>query len=130
MARVTISRLYDFEAAHFLPKVPDGHKCKTMHGHSYEVEVLVTGNVQEEGPEAGMVLDFGRIDDAFSHVRRHCDHQTLNATVHGNPTVENIAPAVWQMLSVALIPAGDDSVSLRLVFREGPRSACYYPPLD
>ena len=60
---VTIVRRYDFEAAHFLPHVPDGHKCKTMHGHSYVVEVHVTGDVQTDGPEAGMVVDFGVLDD-------------------------------------------------------------------
>ncbi|MCW9040055.1 MAG: 6-carboxytetrahydropterin synthase, partial [Rhodospirillales bacterium] len=32
-----IYKKFTFEAAHFLPNVPDGHKCGRLHGHSFEV---------------------------------------------------------------------------------------------
>ncbi|MFW2389327.1 MAG: 6-pyruvoyl trahydropterin synthase family protein, partial [Polyangiales bacterium] len=36
-----IWREFRFEAAHLLPNVPEGHKCKRLHGHSYRVRVYV-----------------------------------------------------------------------------------------
>lgn len=122
--RVTISRRYDFEAAHFLPSVPDGHKCKTMHGHSYVVEVYVTGEVQETGPEAGMVVDFSRIDDPARALFATWDHRPLN-DLFPNPTVEVMAPIVQRHISTHL---GDMDVSVRVHFHEGPRSCCIFPP--
>ena len=44
---------FRFEAAHFLPKVPPGHKCARMHGHSFKVEVAITGPVN---PETGWLI--------------------------------------------------------------------------
>lgn len=130
-SRVTIIRKYDWEAAHRLPHVPDGHKCKTMHGHSYVLEVHVTGPVQEEGPEAGMVVDFGVIDSAAAEFRARVDHTTLNDSFHPNPTVENMAPLVWHHFARALrVGVGSESrpdTSLRVVLYEGPRSGCVFP---
>jgi 6-pyruvoyltetrahydropterin/6-carboxytetrahydropterin synthase len=39
--RTRLERSYRFEAAHFLPKVPPGHKCARMHGHSYQIEIAI-----------------------------------------------------------------------------------------
>src|ERR1700749_243950 len=47
--RTRLERTYRFEAAHFLPKVPAGHKCARMHGHSYSIEVGVEGGGAAEG---------------------------------------------------------------------------------
>jgi 6-pyruvoyltetrahydropterin/6-carboxytetrahydropterin synthase len=121
--KITIVRRYDFEAAHFLPHVPDGHKCKTMHGHSYVMEFHVTGEVQTSGPAAGMVVDFDVIDAMGRMLVREFDHRPLNQVME-NPTVENMAPYIWRRFSEALAP----ELSVRIVFREGPRSACIYPP--
>ncbi|HEX7340222.1 MAG TPA: 6-carboxytetrahydropterin synthase, partial [Rhodanobacteraceae bacterium] len=38
-----ISKQFTFEAAHRLPHVPEGHKCGRLHGHSFVVEVHVSG---------------------------------------------------------------------------------------
>ena len=40
-----LERSYRFEAAHFLPKVPAGHKCARMHGHSYRIEIAIEGEL-------------------------------------------------------------------------------------
>lgn len=29
-----IYKQFTFDAAHFLPNVPEGHKCANMHGHT------------------------------------------------------------------------------------------------
>ena len=36
---VELVKDFRFEAAHFLPHVPQGHKCRRMHGHSFRGEV-------------------------------------------------------------------------------------------
>ena len=95
-----IWREFTFEAAHLLPNVPDGHKCRRLHGHSYRVEIRVTGRVDEE---AGWVMDFGEIKAAWAPLDDLLDHRYLNE-VDGldNPTSENVARWIWDRLAAAL----------------------------
>jgi 6-pyruvoyltetrahydropterin/6-carboxytetrahydropterin synthase len=95
-----IFREFTFEAAHRLPHVPAGHKCGRLHGHSYRVEVHVSGAVD---PHTGMVIDFADIKAAFGPVADRLDHYYLNE-VEGlaNPTSENVARWIWDRLAAAL----------------------------
>lgn len=95
-----IYREFTFEAAHRLPNVPDGHKCSRLHGHSYRVEVHVTGAV---GDDTGWVQDFGDIKAAFKPLEDQLDHNYLNE-VQGleNPTSEILAKWIWTRLVDAL----------------------------
>ena len=34
-----IYKEFTFDSAHKLPNVPDGHKCKNLHGHTYKLTV-------------------------------------------------------------------------------------------
>jgi hypothetical protein len=43
--KVRLVHEFRFEAAHLLPHVPDGHKCRRLHGHSFKVELAVAGPV-------------------------------------------------------------------------------------
>ena len=94
---VELVKEYRFEAAHRLPRVPQGHKCARVHGHSYKVEVAVEGPVD---PETGWLVDFGVIDDAWAPLFARFDHHNLN-DVPGleNSTCENIAIYLWRELS-------------------------------
>jgi 6-pyruvoyltetrahydropterin/6-carboxytetrahydropterin synthase len=98
--RTRLERLYRFEAAHFLPKVPAGHKCARMHGHSYEIEVAIEGEIE---PERGWLMDFASIDDHVIPIIKQLDHQVLNE-IDGlsNPTSELLAVWWWQRLTAAL----------------------------
>jgi 6-pyruvoyltetrahydropterin/6-carboxytetrahydropterin synthase len=84
----TIGRTFRFESAHFLPKVPDGHRCKNLHGHNYRVEIVVRGEVDGRG----FVMDFGELDAVMAPLLAKVDHKLLN-DVDGleNPTAEIIA---------------------------------------
>jgi 6-pyruvoyltetrahydropterin/6-carboxytetrahydropterin synthase len=95
--RTRLERSYKFEAAHFLPKVPPGHKCARMHGHSYVITVAVEGEID---PELGWLVDFAAIDEHVSPVIKQLDHQTLNE-IDGlaNPTCELLAAWLWRRLS-------------------------------
>lgn len=91
---------FTFEAAHFLPNVPVGHKCRRMHGHSYTVCVTVEGLVD---PMSGMVMDFADISKVVKPVIESLDHQTLNDIEGlGNPTSEVLAVWLWTYIKPSL----------------------------
>ena len=95
-----ICKRFHIEAAHRLPNVPEGHKCARLHGHSFLVEIHVSG---EPGADTGWVMDVSDIKRAFQPVFDRLDHHYLNE-VPGleNPTSENLARWIWNELSPAL----------------------------
>ena len=94
--RVELCRKYNFAAAHFLPNVPEGHKCRRLHGHSYELEVAVRGEVERE---TGWLMDYADIDGEVKPVVAEIDHRTLNE-VPGflNATAEELCGWLWERL--------------------------------
>ena len=78
---------YSIDCAHWLPLVPDDHKCHNMHGHRYQIRLEVTGEVNE----IGWIIDYAEIKAIADPVIMDLDHQTLN-DIEGlsNPTCENI----------------------------------------
>jgi 6-pyruvoyltetrahydropterin/6-carboxytetrahydropterin synthase len=94
--RSRLSRKYRIEAAHHLPRVPEGHKCRRLHGHSYGVEIVIEGEVD---PDSGWVMDFADINEAFSPLFEQLDHHYLNEVPGlSNPTSENLARWIWERL--------------------------------
>jgi len=113
-----IFKEFTFEAAHRLPNVPAGHKCARLHGHSFQVKIVVSG---EPGERSGWVMDFAQIKTCFKPIYDQLDHHYLNE-IDGleNPTSENIALWIWQKLKPSL-PTMD-----RLEIRETCTSGCIY----
>ncbi|RMF84665.1 MAG: 6-carboxytetrahydropterin synthase, partial [Planctomycetota bacterium] len=72
---VRLSKTFTFEAAHLLPTFPEGHKCRRLHGHSFRVDVVVAGEVDEQ---RGYLIDYGEIKQAFAPLRAALDHRYLN----------------------------------------------------
>jgi 6-pyruvoyltetrahydropterin/6-carboxytetrahydropterin synthase len=97
-----IFREFSFEAAHRLPRVPEGHKCARLHGHSYRFSVHVSGRLDVD---LGWVMDFGDIKAAVQPVLDCLDHHYLNE-VEGleNPTSERLAHWLWGRL-LPVLPA-------------------------
>jgi len=91
---------FRFEAAHRLPKVPEGHKCARLHGHSFRVELAVAGPVD---PATGWFIDFQHLYEAWKPLYDALDHNYLN-DVPGleNPTSEFLARWVWERIRDAL----------------------------
>lgn len=83
-----IAASYGFEAAHQLPNLPDGHKCKRLHGHNYRVEVSVEGELDARG----FVMDYAELDAIVQPLIDGLDHSFLNDTPGlENPTSEVLA---------------------------------------
>ena len=113
-----IFRVFQIEAAHRLPNVPEGHKCARLHGHSFRIEIHVSGPV---GADTGWVMDFADLRQAFQPLFDQLDHQYLN-DVDGleNPTSENLARWIWQRL------AADLPQLSRVVVQETCNAGCVY----
>ena len=113
-----IFKVFTLEAAHRLPHVPEGHKCARLHGHSFRVELHVSG---EPGADTGWVIDFSEIKRAFQPVYNRLDHHYLNE-VPGleNPTSENLARWIWEQTRPALPQLS------KVVVHETCTSGCVY----
>lgn len=97
---MNIFKTFTLESAHRLPNVPEGHKCARVHGHSFRVEIHVSGPVDDR---LGWVIDFADVKTAFAPLHLQLDHQYLN-DVPGleNPTSENLARWIWRELKPRL----------------------------
>ena len=107
-----------FDAAHRLPNVCKGHKCGNLHGHTFSVEIHLSGPV---GQDTGWVEDFGDIKKIAKPHLEVLDHTYLN-DIKGleNPTSENIARWLWSRLKADL------PLLSRIMVRETPSSGASY----
>lgn len=113
-----IFKEFTIEAAHWLPNVPEGHKCGRMHGHSFRVQVYVRGPLD---PRLGWVMDFAEVKAAFQSIEDQVDHRCLNEVAGlENPTSENLARWLWKKL-LPMLPALS-----KIVVRETCTSGCAY----
>lgn len=95
-----IYKCFSFDAAHYLPNVPEGHKCRRLHGHTYQLTVFLEGELL---PQEGWVLDFAALKAAVQPIVEQLDHSLLN-DICGleNPTAELLAVWIWDRISGAL----------------------------
>lgn len=115
---IEIVKDFNFEAAHWLPQVPEGHKCRRMHGHSFRGEVAVRGEID---PATGWVIDFADLKRAVDPLVVQLDHYVLNE-IEGlaNPTSEMLAIWFWQRL-VQIVPN-----LYRITIEETCTTRCHY----
>lgn len=98
---IEVVKDFRFEAAHFLPNVPEGHKCRRVHGHSFRGEVAVRGPID---PRLGWLIDFADLKKAVDPIVARLDHYLLN-DISGleNPTSEILAMWIWREI-IAQVP--------------------------
>jgi len=132
--KVTVHRKAHFNAAHrlFNPNW-DAAKNKDVfgkcsnpnyHGHNYELIVAVTGEVD---PETGFVMDMKILRKLISSkIEEKLDHKNLNIEVEEfyslNPTAENIAVVIWNILREYI----EKSLLLCVTLYETPRNYVSY----
>jgi len=115
---MTVYKEFTFDAAHFLPNVPEGHKCRSLHGHTYQVKIYVKGPLDDR---AGWVIDFTDIKAVCKPVIDRLDHALLNELPGlKNPTAENVANWIWLQIK-------DQMPGLqRIELKETPTSGVIY----
>jgi len=133
--KVAVSREEHFNAAHrlFNPAWTDEKnsdvfgKCSNpnYHGHNYRLIVTVTG---ERNQDTGYVVDLKLLSDIIkSHVLKQFDHKNLNLDSphfrNLNPTAENIAVVIWEILRKQL----DPQLVLTVKLYETERNFVEYP---
>jgi 6-pyruvoyltetrahydropterin/6-carboxytetrahydropterin synthase len=102
-------------------------KCSLphFHGHNYELEIKVTGEIDER---TGFVMDMKKLSDLVKEVViEKFDHKNLNLdTVEFkklNPTAENIVVVIYGLLR----PRIEDKLDLKVRLSETPRNYVEYP---
>ena len=102
-------------------------KCSLphYHGHNYELEIKVTGEVDER---TGFVMDMKKLSDVVQeNVIEKFDHKNLNLDTAEfrelNPTAENIAIVIYKLMR----PAIDSALDLQIRLYETPRNFVEYP---
>jgi len=87
---------FTFDSAHFLPNVPDGHKCKAVHGHTYQLTIFLDGDLDEH---LGWLMDFAEIKKIVNQIVDLVDHKLVNE-IEGleNPTCEIFAIWFWDQI--------------------------------
>lgn len=113
-----IFKVFNIDAAHRLPNVPEDHKCAQMHGHSFRIEIHIRGPID---PKLGWVIDFADIVKVFNPIYDQLDHKCLNEIAGlENPTSENLAKWIWKYLKPTL------PLLRKIVVQESPTSGCVY----
>ena len=135
MNKITVVRAEHFNAAHRLHndnwsdeknKAFFG-KCNNpnYHGHNYDLEVMVTGEID---PESGYLIDMKDLSDLIKkEVLDPFEHKNLNLDVKEffqlNPTAENIAVVIYNKLRAQL----DKKFELKIKLYETKRNIVIYP---
>jgi 6-pyruvoyltetrahydropterin/6-carboxytetrahydropterin synthase len=132
--QVTVSRHAHFNAAHRLHNANLSTsenqdvfgKCNNeyYHGHNYELIVSVKGPVD---PVTGYVVDMKWLSDLIKEkIEKRLDHKNLNIQVEEfkslNPTAENIAIVIWNILRKEI----EEGLTLKVTLYETPRNFVEY----
>ncbi|MDX2285517.1 MAG: 6-carboxytetrahydropterin synthase QueD [Bacteroidia bacterium] len=103
---VMITKKFRFEAAHYLPGMPEGHPCRRLHGHSFRIEVNLTGEID---PASGILMDFGDIKTVVKPYVDLLDHWCINDVgdrlgnaLLQNPSSENLSRWFYEVLKPVL----------------------------
>lgn len=109
---VSICKIFKFEAAHCL--VRHSGKCKNLHGHSYKLEVEISGEIHKDGlADHGMIVDFGVLKTIISPLLETIDHQNLN-DIYLYPTAELMVDSISESLQ-RLLSQGAGRICLERV---------------
>lgn len=119
--KISITVREKFDAAHFLREYEG--KCASLHGHTYFVEVTVSGSQLRPN---GILIDFGEMKSIINSVLSEIDHKYLNEIppfTEESPTGENLSLYLAEHIKEKLPPG----VRLtRVVVYESPDSWITY----
>jgi 6-pyruvoyltetrahydropterin/6-carboxytetrahydropterin synthase len=116
--KVKLSRQFRFEASHQLSHLTANHPCHSLHGHGYQVEIEVEGEVN---PEIGFLIDYNVLKEVADPFINQLDHQHLNDVEGlGIASTEYIAAWLWKRIKPVL------PILSRISIQETPYTRCDY----
>ncbi len=101
--KYTIGKWFHFEAAHSLPHLPAGHKCRNLHGHSYRVQLVLSGELDDFGfvTDYGDLREFQSLIDVLDHAEEVNGQPHLNVWMHPHPsTAEHLAQRLFEAAAI------------------------------
>lgn len=106
--RVIVSKEFTFDSAHHL-HCYEG-KCKSLHGHTYKLQVLISGFTDDRG----FVIDFSDIKRIVKErVLNKLDHRYLNEVLPPmNTTAENMVVWIYEQIQEGLRPFDNQQLQL------------------
>lgn len=111
MGKITITKIFEFAAAHKLPCYKG--LCNNLHGHTYKIEITIEGKIQKQGPAQGMIMDFSVLKKIVnSCIIDYYDHSNLN-DFFINPTAEIMIQEIVNKIEPEL-SYGIDIIKARL----------------
>lgn len=117
--KTSVTKCFSFEAAHFLPEYEGA--CHRLHGHSYKLQVTVSGSVDEA---SGMIIDFNVLKEVVNKtVVKKYDHQFLNEFFE-LPTAENMVQHIFRELNSQFTKMGLVLESVKLWETESSFAEC------
>lgn len=118
-SKVYVTKRFGFEAAHHLPYY--GGKCRSIHGHSYKLEVTISAerNFEDrlsQSPYEHMVIDFSTLKAVVNaEVVNRYDHTNLNE-FFAMPTAEGMVVKMFNDLNAVISATyGENGVKLEEV---------------
>lgn len=70
-----IAKRFSFCASHVIEGLPEGHQCGRLHGHNYEVELVLQAEALNS---VGFVVDYGDLKPFKVFIDETLDHRHLN----------------------------------------------------
>lgn len=115
-----ISKTFGFSAAHSLPDLPEGHKCRRVHGHNYRVTFVLRSPTLDR---YGMVHDYSELKDLKEYIDSNLDHRNIDDVVFPS-TAEMLA---WHLYGEAMKSGYYNLVESVTVQETESTSATYRP---
>lgn len=115
----TVTRKYIFDAAHEIPGFPEQHRCRHMHGHTYELRVTWC-------PDVGSPTPFEEIDPLIRSVVDLLDHRVWNEHVPSG-TLEDLGPWLFERIE-EVAKAVPGFVLMQVTLDEGRNSSVTVRP--
>lgn len=113
-----LKQTFNIESARYLSKLPAGHPCARIHGHSFKIQLRLVGPLED----AGWVIDYNEIESRVRPILQIVDHRLLNE-VEGlaNPTSEVLCAWLFDKIKNVLPQL------IQVTVAETPNTECSYP---
>ncbi len=111
MPKTRITKRFSFEMAHALFAYEG--VCKNLHGHTYQLDVTLLGDVNQEPgePEDGMVMDFGKLKKLVNEsIVDRFDHALVVNTLAPAQQIEALKMTTERLLQVDFQPTSENLV--------------------
>lgn len=116
---ISITRTFEFDAAHHLPRHKG--KCHNRHGHRFTLEVEIAGGLFMAGGSYGMIMDYTDLKNIVNkEVIDVLDHTDLNESCPVYPTSECMVS--WIADTLDLVFKENKIELLRVRLNETPNS--------